>query len=610
MLTIIVSTTVKISEKIMHQISLIKINNFRSCRDAEFPLSDFTPLVGYNNGGKSNLLAAIRWLLRPYSLKTSDFNNPGAEVVMSGTITDITPELLERLAETHRNRIRPYCIEGTLGIRRTQTSPGLSVTSIILEVRNPEIADKTAENAWIKNPAGIDAAIKALFPESIEIGAMEDAAEDIGKSKTGTTIGKLIAEIMEPIEEQHGTAIKQSLDVIRHKLEAEGETRAPELTQFDEGANEKLREIFPGLDIRLHIPTPEITALFKDGTIKVLEEGDTEVREITSLGHGAQRSIQMALVRYLAEMKSAGNTQHTATTLLLIDEPELYLHPQAIEQVRLALKTLAIQNYQVIFATHSPQMIEKEDLGDALIICKTSELGTHSRKRVKDAITETIEDSPSQARILFELSNSSKILFSDSVLLAEGSTEQKLLPIIFNKVKNYTMNSRKVALVGLGGSGNMANGRMILSAIGIPSKALVDLDYAFRGAIRAGILNEDNDDIIACKIICSQVAEQHEFTLAEDGFPKGNGNMSASEAIATLASEEEIKIHISNLHNMLKEEGIWLWEKGAIEDHLGIDKKGESAWAECAHQIQHNGCETAVADYQTFTNLIDWIETD
>jgi predicted ATP-dependent endonuclease of OLD family len=41
----------------------------------------------------------------------------------------------------------------------------------------------------------------------------------------------------------------------------------------------------------------------------------------------------MALVQYLAEIKRQNN-QQISTTLLLIDEPELYLHPFAIEQVR------------------------------------------------------------------------------------------------------------------------------------------------------------------------------------------------------------------------------------------------------------------------------------
>ena len=593
----------------MYCLSDITVRNYKSCMDATFVLSDFTPLVGYNNGGKSNLLQAILWLLGRYSLSIRDFNNPRVPVIISGTITGITPEIIGSLAQPHQNRIQPFCTDGKLGIRRTQSVPGIPAANITLEVRNPAIGDESAENAWSINPAGIDAAIKALFPEPIEIGAMEDASEDVAKSKSGTTIGKLIAEIMNPIEEQYGAEINQSLDAIKQRLEAEGVNRAPELSQFDLGANEKLKDIFPGVNIRLHIPTPEIKALFKEGTIKVFEEGIVESRDIDMVGHGAQRSIQMALVRYLAEMRAGGEGQHAIRTLLLIDEPELYLHPQAIEQVRLALKTLSRQSYQVIFATHSPLMIDKEDIGNTLIICKTNEEGTFARKRITDAVAETISDAPSQARILFELGNSSKILFSDHVLVAEGPTEHKLLPIIFHSVQGYTMSSKRIALVSLDGSGSTVKTLRILDSMGIPAKALVDLDYAFRGAKQAGLLEADDTDIATCCNYCSQVSRECGFTLAEDGFPKGNENMTASDAIATLATYDDIQENITNLHNKLKEKNIWLLKKGAFEDHLGIDKTGESAWADCAQNIHNNGCQTVIADYAGVVDLINWIDT-
>ncbi|GAJ09036.1 unnamed protein product, partial [marine sediment metagenome] len=234
----------------MYCLSDITVRNYKSCVNATFILSEFTPLVGYNNGGKSNLLQAIRWLLSRYSLGISDFNNPQLPVIISGTITGITPEFISGLAQPHQNRIQPFCTNGILGIRRTQSAPSMSATSITLEVRNPAISDERADNAWSINPTGIDNAIKALFPEPIEIGAMEDASEDVSKSKSGTTIGKLITEIMSPIEEQYGAEINQSLDKIKQRLEAEGTDRAPELNQFDLGANEKLKDIFPGINIR------------------------------------------------------------------------------------------------------------------------------------------------------------------------------------------------------------------------------------------------------------------------------------------------------------------------------------------------------------------------
>ena len=192
----------------MHKLLIFDVSNFRSCKSAVFPLSDFTPLVGYNNGGKSNLLQAIKWLLRPYTLHLTDFNNKDKPVTMSGKVTGITQEILDLLIPKHRNRIEPFCNEGVLKLLRVQHSPGGSIKDIVLKVRDPKISDENDDKAWVENPTGIDAAIRAIFPEPIEIGAMENTTEDICKFKTNTTLGKLIGEIIEPIEEEHGAKYK------------------------------------------------------------------------------------------------------------------------------------------------------------------------------------------------------------------------------------------------------------------------------------------------------------------------------------------------------------------------------------------------------------------
>ncbi|MFB8830659.1 AAA family ATPase [Azotobacter sp. CWF10] len=61
------------------RISNVQIKNFKSCIDTELRLSGFTPLVGYNNAGKSNCLSAIQWLLRKTSLTEADFSIPHSQ---------------------------------------------------------------------------------------------------------------------------------------------------------------------------------------------------------------------------------------------------------------------------------------------------------------------------------------------------------------------------------------------------------------------------------------------------------------------------------------------------------------------------------------------------
>ncbi|HBO73009.1 MAG TPA: OLD family endonuclease, partial [Acinetobacter sp.] len=187
---------------------------------------------------------------------------------------------------------------------------------------------------------------------------MENAVEDASKAKTTTTIGKLLAEFLQPVKASHEAELNQHLAEIISRISCNGSQRFSELTTIDQGVNQKVGDLFPGMSVKLHFETPSIDDLIKAGTLKVFE-GQGCDRDFSSYGHGAQRSIQMALVQYLAEIKRQNN-QQISTTLLLIDEPELYLHPFAIEQVREALIALSQNGYQVIISTHSAQMITAE----------------------------------------------------------------------------------------------------------------------------------------------------------------------------------------------------------------------------------------------------------
>lgn len=582
----------------MHILSSITIKNFKSIKDFTFLLTSYTPLVGYNNAGKSNILEAIKWLLNKSSLDDSYFNNINEAVEVSGRIEGINEELLNQLPQAQRNSIMPYIIDEQLDIKRVQQTPSIAVRNINLEVK------KINETEWVANPNGLDAALKSLFPEPIEIGAMENAAEDASKSKNTTTIGKLIAEIMAPIETNHTTAITEALKSLKNKFEADGNDRATELTNFDTEATTKLQEYFPGISIKLHVPTPVIKEVFKGGTLKVYEN-DGIGRELTSYGHGTQRSIQMTLIQHLADIKR-GAEETVANTLLLIDEPELYLHPQAIEQVRSGLKILSKNGYQVVFTTHSPQMIPSEDIKYTLLIRK-NENGTHARERLINAVQEAEREATSQFELLFSLEYSNQILFSEKVLLTEGKTEKRLLPHLFTKFHNKTLGQSKIAFTELGGSGSVFKSMQVLNRMNLPCKAIVDLDFAFKEASKNGLLVDgvNDSDFLICK---NKFTENSDISTSEDGLPK-NGILKASEAYEWLAAQADIQNNILNLHTKLKSKNIWLWTKGAIEKHLNLSAKTEQEWASFKRRLDEGNIDTIVTDEQV-RELLRWLNEE
>lgn len=588
----------------MHHISEVRIQNFKSISDGLFPLSHYTPLVGYNNAGKTNIIRAVGWIIKRSSLPAEDFHRADQPIIVEAEISGITGEVLDAIGAAHRGRIEPLVVDGRIRIRRTQSAPGQTVAAIRFEVLKQE----NGQNEWAVNPAGIDPAIGALFPEPIFIGAMENATEDVAKFGSGTTIGKLLREIMTPVIERYSPAVSAALEDIGRKLSANAANKDETLVDLDGRIQGELSKLFPGVSAKTHIPVPEFADFMKSATIRIFEDGyeNPDGRDASSFGHGAQRSVQIALVKCLAEVRRAGGGNAGRTTLLLIDEPELYLHPQAVEVVRAALSRLAGEGYQVVITTHSANMISRSDAPSTLLIRRSAADGTKCFPRIKDAVRVAIHDAEHQSEVLFALSNSSKILFSERVGITEGKTERTILPAIFQVEFGLTPDEDKIGLVDIGGTSNIPDAMKVLGAMGVPCKAIVDLDFAFRVAPRKALIDPENADLASCKEVFAQLRDDGNIGLDAEGLPTRHNGTPASAAFELLAQHHLAVPSIARLHDELKALGVWIWTKGAIEAHLGIAKTS-AAQREFLADLTDEEYRAAIPDYQSVKDAMAWL---
>lgn len=588
-----------------HIISYLNVKNFKSIKEESFELANYTALVGYNNAGKSNIIESLQWLLKKTVLQESQFNNNEEPVEIIGKISGISTEILESLPTNHRASIERFINNGELFIRRTQPTPSCPTGQIKLDVSLP--TENIDEFEWESNPNGIDQAMQSLFPDPIHIGAMEDAGEDVSKNKNTTTIGKLLAEIIEPFQTIYQTTVEEALSGIKNLLDSESTLRAEELIQFDNDVNVKIETFFPGINLKVHIPTPEIKEVFSKGTIKIFETDALQGKDISSFGHGAQRSVQMALIRHLADVRRANNNSVT-NTLLLIDEPELYLHPQAIEVLRDALKQLSTEGFQVIFSTHSPFMITSKDVENTLLIRKNNDRGTHKRNSLKTAISTVFAANPSQLGIVFSISNSSQILFAEKVILVEGKTENKLLPAIIKKITGKTVGLHKTAFVPMDGCTNTKKTMEVLEVMDIPTKCIVDFDFVCKEGIKQGFLDGSDVDVLACKTKLAELAATHSIRL-DGGWPtKKQSTMTASEAFALLVQDPSIQTNLGSLKIKMNAKNIYFWYKGDIEKHLNNIEKDEGSWANFIESLERDNIDVCLPnDHEEFNNLITWL---
>ncbi len=555
----------------MHGLGHIEINNFRICKQVSLPLGSFTPLVGQNNAGKSTILEAIKFVLAPRSFTNSDASDPDEPIIICARIDGIDVQLLDGLPDArHRAQIEPYCRDGVLWIR--VTGPGKPKR----EVWDPaQYEGEGVPNVWREYPTGLPAAVSALMPEARHIEAMDDVQEDLGKGKAGSTIRSLLDDVMTPILEEHAE-VSAALNSIRQVLGSNAEGRSRLLGQFDQEATAALHDFFPGLSVDIDMHEVQVKEFFRAGDLNVTDSASGDRRKFSELGTGAQRALQMALVRLLADRHHRAEIA-PARRVLLIDEPELFLHPQGVVRIREALRTLSENGYQVIFATHSPLMINRDNAPDTVIVRRSPEIGVVAKPPLRSVVLQALEDAQAQSRTIFELGNVAEIFFSKKVVLCEGETDRRLLPLLLQIYRN--VDDAEVCFVPLGSCSSIPKGMLVLNAMGIPCASIADLDFGFTHARRGkhAWLPADDPTVELTKGVLRKLRDEHGCTLGETDLPRSSSEWPARKTWALFARDADGTRIAREVHDALIDHGMWLWPIGSIEDALGDPAKGGEA---------------------------------
>lgn len=593
----------------MHRLSHLVIKNFRACREVSLPLEGYTPLVGPNNTGKSTIIQAIEWVLKPKALPATDLFDPQSPLEVAACIDGVSDEILGRIPEQkHRTAIEPYCRDGRLWIRVTSTGTGKKAIKQEVWDISKSSGNDLPEH-WRDYPTGLPQAVSALLPEPLVVQAMHDLGEDLGKAKAGTTIKGLLDEIMGPLLAAH-TELNAALKTIHNVLTADGDNRSEHLKQFDDDATSALAQFFPGLALELDLQPVDVKEFFKAGDLHVTDNATGDRRRFDQMGTGAQRAIQMALIRHLAENRK-GEEARPSRRLLLIDEPELYLHPHAVRRLREALASLAGTGFQVIFSTHSPLMLSRDNAADTVIVGKTLEAGVITQKPLRHAVEDALQNAESQSRTLFELSNLADIYFADRVVLCEGKTDRRLLPLAYERLYQKPPDLDHVAFVSLGSCADIPKALPVLAAMGIAACAVVDIDFAYTHARKGGLLPRDGDDLAQAKAILQRLESEHGFTLHTNGLPQNDKNSGwlAADVWAKFAADAEGKAVAKQTQGALQAHNVWAWQEGCIEQVTGSDDKGEEAIIEQEQRLRAMNAAEIEQQMPAFKACFDWIRS-
>ena len=209
------------------------------------------------------------------------------------------------------------------------------------------------------------------------------------------------------------------------------------------------------------------------------------------------------------------------STIFLIEEPELYLHPQGRIDLFNIFKNLANTGSQVIYTTHSQEFLDLEFFDNIGIIKKTSENNEHFTTlfqiKESDFLTEWISVTGATRANLSSVklflknisdSETNKGFFAKKIVLVEGNTEKWMLPI-YAKKEGLELEKNNIEIVEVGGKKNLEKFYLIFKQLDYPIYVIFDGDKT----------KQDSEDINKRLMkMVSGVEESYPITKIESNF--------------------------------------------------------------------------------------------
>jgi hypothetical protein len=155
--------------------------------------------------------------------------------------------------------------------------------------------------------------------------------------------------------------------------------------------------------------------------------------------------------------------------IVLIEEPELYLSPQAQRHVYRLLRSLAERGNQVLYSTHASTFLSVAHLDELALVRQGSASGMALLQPKPLPSDESF-------RALAEFdAERAEMFLSRAVLMVEGLTEKLALPFVFEAL-GYDPDSEEILILETGGKANISLFARICNECGIPYVVLHDRD--------------------------------------------------------------------------------------------------------------------------------------
>lgn len=425
----------------------INISNYRSIEQIGFefcPLKDKTQtfgLIGVNEAGKSSMLKALALKDGLVKLTAKDFRDKNKPIVITFNYeldqvdrdvlaTELEGEIKEISGKAELDISARPKFESDISLCYQFTYDAPAKQSLALS--------STTLSTYTFTANGIESIFRWLATTTHK--TIFWTAEDnylISKPINLATFASDPESISIPLKNCFSLA---DIDDIQQRIRLVGDesTEIEQLqTELGEKVTEHIKTVWPGHPIA-------ISFIINNGLINFHVKDEGVVGRAKTADQRSDGFKQF--VSFLLTISAQNRNEELSNSILLLDEPETHLHPQAQECLLEELIRLTNngRNNAVIFATHSNYMIDKRDLSRNFRIEKLSD------KTTKTALGVGVSSYASVTYEVFGISSTDyhNELFSKlhSKFQEEAPDEDKRATVkhfdneFFHKIKKLPLN--------------------------------------------------------------------------------------------------------------------------------------------------------------------------
>ena len=193
-----------------------------------------------------------------------------------------------------------------------------------------------------------------------------------------------------------------------------------------------------------------------------------------------------------------------STKLLIVDEPELHLHPQFQQFFMNEIRRISESEPERIFflVTHSPYFIDLRFAEDLLgvVVCHVN--------RIPTFIDELSDNDENLLRRFLPRFNTyhKQFFFSDNQVFVEGYTDQQMFSNLLSCVDNRN-GTAGTGIIDVGGKDELGVFFKVCALLGTDTRIITDLDSLFCGKLR----EEAFEDLRPTSWLYAQEEKQESF---------------------------------------------------------------------------------------------------